>query len=64
MFQDGNPTCPAGMADAGSTSIASADLQAGYNDGRISITRRGVVNGIDSFDWEIGSDHERPRRWP
>ncbi len=25
----------------------------GYNDGRISITRRGVVNGIDSIDWDL-----------
>src|SRR5262245_56966901 len=51
VFQDGNPTCPAGTADAGSTSIDGGQLVAGANDGRISITRRGVVNGIDSFDW-------------
>ena len=55
-FQDGNPTCPDGLADAGSTSISSADLQAGYSDGRITITRRGPVSGIDSFDWVI-ADH-------
>ena len=56
MFQGGNPTCPDGLADAGSTSISNTDLQGGYTDGRISITRRGVVNGIDSFDWVI-ADH-------
>ena len=56
VYQGGNPTCPAGLADAGSTSISNTDLQAGYTDGRISITRRGVVNGIDSFDWVI-ADH-------
>ena len=56
VYQGGNPTCPDGLADAGSTSISSTDLQGGYTDGRISITRRGVVNGIDSFDWVI-ADH-------
>jgi uncharacterized repeat protein (TIGR01451 family) len=53
VFQGGNPTCPADTADAGSTSIDGSQLNAGYNDGRISITRRGVVNGIDSFDWAL-----------
>ena len=56
VFQDGNPTCPDGTADAGSTSIDGSQLQAGYTDGRITITRRGEVNGIDSFDWVI-ADH-------
>ena len=56
VYQGGNPTCPDGLADAGSTSISNTDLQGGYTDGRISITRRGVVNGIDSFDWVI-ADH-------
>ena len=53
VYEAGNPTCPAGLADAGSTKIDNSELQAGYTDGRIRITRRGTVNGIDSFDWEI-----------
>ena len=56
VFQSGNPTCPAGSADAGSTSIDGSQLNAGYNDGRVSITRRGVVDGIDSFDWALVDD--------
>jgi hypothetical protein len=56
VYQAGNPTCPDGTAKAGSTSIDGSKLLAGYDDGRIRITRRGVVNGIDSFDWTIGGD--------
>src|SRR6187200_3267896 len=56
VFQTGNPRCPTGSADAGSTKIDGSNLAAGYNDGRISITRRGVVNGIDSFDWALLDD--------
>ena len=55
VFQDGNPTCPDGTADAGSTKIDRGDLS-GYNDGRISITRHSVVNGIDSIDWDLVDD--------
>ena len=55
VFQDGNPTCPDGTADAGSTKIDGGDLS-GYNDGRISITRHSVVNGIDSIDWDLVDD--------
>jgi uncharacterized repeat protein (TIGR01451 family) len=46
-----NPRCPAGTADAGSIKIESAQLVSGYNDGRISIPRRG--GDPDSFDWVL-----------
>ncbi len=53
VYQGGNPTCPDGLPTPAARASTAADLQGGYNDGRISITRRGVVNGIDSFDWVI-----------
>jgi uncharacterized repeat protein (TIGR01451 family) len=55
VFQSGNPTCPAGTADAGSTKIDGGELS-GYADGRITIARHSVVNGIDSIDWQL-ADH-------
>ena len=57
VFQAGNPRCPAGTADAGSIKIDGSALVSGFNDGRISITRRGVVNGIDSV--RLGSSSTR-----
>src|SRR6476660_3345123 len=54
VFQAGNPTCPAGTADAGSVKIDGSALVSGFDNGRIRITRRGVVNGIDSIDWQLG----------
>ena len=49
-----NPRCPTGTADAGSIKIDSAQLVSGYNDGRISIPRRG--GDPDSFDWVLLDD--------
>jgi uncharacterized repeat protein (TIGR01451 family) len=50
----GNPRCPKGSADAGSIKIDNAQLVSGYNDGRISIPRRG--GDPDSFDWVVVDD--------
>src|SRR6478672_6283628 len=49
----GNPRCPKGTAGAGSIKIESNQLE-NYNDGRISITRRGGTP--DSFDWALVDD--------
>jgi hypothetical protein len=50
----GNPRCPAGTADAGSTKIESNQLNTSYNDGRISITARG--GDPDAFSWALLKD--------
>jgi uncharacterized repeat protein (TIGR01451 family) len=53
----GNPRCPAGTADAGSTTIQSNQLNTSYNDGRIAITARG--GDPDAFSWQlVGGDVE------
>jgi uncharacterized repeat protein (TIGR01451 family) len=56
VYEAGNPSCPAGTADAGSTKIDGGDLN-GYQDSRIHITRHSVQNGIDSIDWALVDDN-------
>jgi uncharacterized repeat protein (TIGR01451 family) len=51
VLVEGNPRCPAGTADAGSTKIDNSELTDSYNDGRIRITARG--GDPDAFSWEL-----------
>ena len=50
----GNPSCPDGTADAGSTKIDGPDVVPGYDDGTIRITARG--GDPDAFDWQLLDD--------